>query len=112
MAAKFYKAVVQAVLLYSSETWNLTKDVLVWLEGFHVRDAYRMSQVHRPKRVARNNRWVYPKTSDVLEECGMEKIQHYIQKRKSTIAKYIANCPILDACRQGECKHGLQPWRR
>jgi hypothetical protein len=36
VAAKFYKAVVQTVLLYSSETWNLTKAVLAWLEGFHV----------------------------------------------------------------------------
>jgi hypothetical protein len=36
VAAKFYKAVVQAVLHYGSETWNLTKAVLAWLEGFHV----------------------------------------------------------------------------
>jgi hypothetical protein len=35
-AAKFYKAVVQAVLLYRSKTWNLTKAVLAGLEGFHV----------------------------------------------------------------------------
>jgi hypothetical protein len=111
LAAKFYKADVQAVLLYSSETWNLTKAVLAWLEEFHVRDAYRMAQVHRSKRVARNNRWVYPKTSDILEECGMKKIQHYIQNCWSTIAICIANCPILDACQQGECKRGLQPWR-
>ncbi len=36
VAAEFYKAVVQAVLLYGSETWNLTKAVLAGLEGFHV----------------------------------------------------------------------------
>ncbi len=36
VAAKFYKAVVQAVLLYRSKTWNLTKAVLGRLEGFHV----------------------------------------------------------------------------
>ncbi len=35
VAAKFYKAVVQAVLFYGSETWNLTKAVLARLEGFH-----------------------------------------------------------------------------
>ncbi len=34
VAAKFYKAVVQAVLLYGSKTWNLTKAVLAWLDGF------------------------------------------------------------------------------
>ncbi len=90
MAAKFYKAVVQAVLLYGSNTWNLTKAVLAWLEGFHVQAAYRMAEVHRPKRVA-GNRWEYPKTSDVLEECGMATIQHYIQKHRATIAIYIAD---------------------
>ena len=36
IAAKFYKAVVQTVLLYSSETWNLTKSALARLEGFHI----------------------------------------------------------------------------
>ncbi len=36
VAAKFYKAVVQSVLLSGSKTWNLTKPVLAWLEGFHV----------------------------------------------------------------------------
>jgi hypothetical protein len=49
--------------------------------------------------------------SDVLEECGMETILHYIQKRQSTIAIYIVNCPILEAYRQGEYKHGLEPRR-
>jgi hypothetical protein len=39
VAAKFYKAVVQAVLLYGSKTWNLTKTVLARLEGFHVQAA-------------------------------------------------------------------------
>jgi hypothetical protein len=69
-----------------------------------------MAQVHRPKLVAGNRwRWVYPKTSEILEECGMEMIQHYIQKRRSTIAIYIANWPILEAFQQGECKHGSQP---
>jgi hypothetical protein len=97
MAAKFYKAVVQAVLLYGSKTWNLTKAVLAWLEGFHVQAAYRMTQAHWPKQVA-GNRWVYPKTSDILEECGMAPMQHYIQKCRATIAIYIADCPILKAC--------------
>jgi hypothetical protein len=86
------------VLLYGRETWNLTKAVLARIEGFHVRATYHMAKVHRPKQVARNNRWVYPKTSDILEECGIEIIQHYIQKHWSTIAIYIANHPILEAC--------------
>ncbi len=45
-AAKFYKAVVQAVLLYGSKTWNLTQLALARLEGFHVRAAYKMARKH------------------------------------------------------------------
>jgi hypothetical protein len=107
VAAKFYKAVVQAVLLYGSKMWNLTKAVLARLEGFHVQASYCMAQVHQPKRVAGNS-WEYPKTSDILEECGMAMMQHYIQKR-ATIAIYIADRLILEACRQGERKRGLHP---
>jgi hypothetical protein len=108
VAAKFYKAVVQAVFLYSNGTWNLTKAVLARLEGFHVRAAYHMAQVHRPKRVA-GNQWEYPKTSDVLEECGMTTMQHYIQKHRATIAIYIADRPILEACQQGGRKRSSHP---
>ncbi len=111
VAAKFYKAVVRAVLLYGSKTWNLTKAVLVLarLEGFHVRAAYRMAQVHKPRLVAENNKWGYPRATNILKEYGMETIQHHIEKPRSTIAIYVANCPILEAWQQGECKHGLQP---
>ena len=34
IAAKFYTAVVQSVLLYGSETWNLTQTVLARWKGF------------------------------------------------------------------------------
>jgi hypothetical protein len=62
IAAKFYKAVVQAVLLYGSETWNLTKLALARLKGFHVCATYKMAREHWPKRGA-NGVWVYPKTA-------------------------------------------------
>jgi hypothetical protein len=80
IAAKFYKAVVQAILLYGSKTWNLTNSALARLEGFHVYAAYKMARKHQPKRGA-NGVWVYPKTADVLEECGMTTLAAYIQSR-------------------------------
>jgi hypothetical protein len=46
VAAKFYKAVVQAILLYGSKTWNLTASALARLEGFHKRTAYKMAREH------------------------------------------------------------------
>ena len=32
----FYKVTIQAVLLYGSELWNLTKVMMSSLEGFHI----------------------------------------------------------------------------
>jgi hypothetical protein len=68
IAAKFYKAVVQAVLLYGSETWVLSTTALASLEGFHIRAAYRMAVKHKP-RGGPGHRWIFPKSKDVLEEC-------------------------------------------
>jgi hypothetical protein len=46
IAAKFYRKVVQVVLLYRSKRWNLTNLVLARLEGFHVHVAYKMARKH------------------------------------------------------------------
>ena len=37
----FYKATVQSILLFGSETWNLSPLSLKLLEGFHIRAAWR-----------------------------------------------------------------------
>ncbi len=108
VAAKFFKAVVQAVLLYGSETWNLSKAALARLEGFNIRAAYKMAKTHRPKRGA-NGVWEYPSSKDVLEECGLRTIENYIRKRRDTIAIYVATRPILEACRQGDRQRGSMP---
>ncbi len=83
VGAMFYKAVVQSVLLYGSETWNLVKTTLAWLEGFHIRAAYRMAKKHKPRK-GPNHVWVYLATSNVLKECGMNSIAHYIGVRRET----------------------------
>ena len=43
-----YKAMIQAVLLYGSESWNLTTVMMKKLEGFHIRAAYQMARTHKP----------------------------------------------------------------
>ena len=108
VSASFYKAIIQSVLLYGSETWNVTKTALKQLEGFHIRAAYRMAIINKPKRGS-NNTWTYPRTKDVLEECGLETIDTYIQKRRDTIAQYIATRPIYIDCTGGEQRRGSMP---
>ena len=74
VAAKFYKAVKQSVLLYRSKTWTLTETVLARLEGFHIPAAYRMVRKHKPCKGLFGN-WIYPSTKDVLEECGLHSVK-------------------------------------
>jgi hypothetical protein len=108
VSTKFYKAVVQLVLLYGSETWNLTKTTLARLEGFHIRAAYQMAKEHKPRK-GPNHVWVYPATSDVLKECGMNDIAHYIGVRRETIFRYVVNRPIYELCTAGEWIRGSVP---
>ena len=103
-----YKAVVQLVLLYGSETWNLTKTALAWLEGFHIRAAYRMAKKQKPRK-GPNHVWVYLATADILKECGMHPISHYIGVRWVKIFCYVVDRPIHDLCTAGERRRGSAP---
>ncbi len=108
VAAKFYKAVVQAVLLYGSETWVLSAAAVVSLEGFHIHAAYWMAEKHKPRK-GPGKRWIIPKSKDVLEECGMRTLAEYIMVRPQTITVYVAALPILTECKKGEQKRGAVP---
>ena len=92
--AILYKAVVQSVLLFGSETWALTESSLRVLEGFHIRSAYRMATVNVPRKL-NNNTWFYPENEDVLEEVGLFTIREYIEVRRQTIADSIVDRPIF-----------------
>ena len=46
-----YKAVIQQILLYGCETWVITKAMYRMLKGFHMRAAYRMAKINKPRRM-------------------------------------------------------------
>ena len=109
VSAKFCKAVVQSVLLYGNETWNLTKTALVRLKGFHIRATYQMAKKNKPRRGS-NHGWVYPASEDMLKECGMLSILHYIDVRRETNFWYVVvDRPIHVSCTVGERRRGSAP---
>jgi hypothetical protein len=108
VSAKFYKAVMQSVLLYGSKTWALTTTTLARLKGFHIPAAYQMAEKHKPKK-GLHHKWVYLRSSDTLQEYGMATILHYINARRATIFRYVVDWPIYKACREGELRRGLPP---
>ncbi len=105
IAAQFYQAIIQAILLYGSKTWVISWTALARLEGFHILGAYQMAHKNKPWCGPWNER-AYPRSEDVLKECGMKTIEEYIRICRHTIAVYIATRPIFNECRQGERKRG------
>jgi hypothetical protein len=83
----FYPAVVHAKLLYSSETWVLSRYLLDCLEHFHARCAYNMA--HRHIQHLPNGTWEYPPMSEVLDSCGLSTIEMYIAKCKTTLLNHV-----------------------
>jgi hypothetical protein len=74
--AGFYLAVVQAKLLYSSETWVLSKHLLKHLESFHNQCACAIAY-QAIQRYA-DGTWEYPPMDEVLDNCGLSDIATYI----------------------------------
>jgi len=96
-AAMFYKAVVQAVLLYGAETWSVTPQMLQALRGFHHRVACQLTgKVGR--YLPREDRWVYPPIDEVLEEAGLYPIEVYINRCQNHLVDYVATRPLLELC--------------
>jgi hypothetical protein len=82
-----YRTIIQALLLYGSETWVYNKKTLQRLEVFHRRCARFLTGQYI--RQEPNGEWIYPRTKEVLEKAGLESIETYIQKRKEQVAKYL-----------------------
>ena len=105
IAGMFYKAVVQSVLLYGSESWVVTPAVLKVLNSFHHRMARRLSG-KQPRYLPRENRWEYPPIEEALEVAGLYTMDHYIEVRRNTLVRNISTRPILELCRGAERQSG------
>ena len=93
-------AVVQAVLLFGSETWVLTPRLDKSLEGFHHRVARQMAGMVTKRQ--RDGTWVYPPIGAAMAMVGLEENGVYIARRQNTVAQYIVNRPIMDLCLAAE----------
>jgi hypothetical protein len=92
----FYKATMQAVLLYGSEMCNLSPTSLKQLEGFHICAVWQMSGLRPEKKP--NGSWLYPHLKDVLKAAGLHTITHYMGVRRQTVTNFIVNWPIWELC--------------
>ncbi len=105
MCRMFYKATVQAMLLYGSETWSLSPLSMKCLEGFHICAAWQMSGKWPEQN--KDGSWTYPCSEDVLKVVGLKSIAHYVDVQCQTVANFIVNQPIHELCAGAVRKRGL-----
>ena len=72
ISGNLYKAVVQSILLYGSETWVLTTPMVKVLAGFHHRVIRQIAGM-LPKYDARTYKWSKPPISQAYEATGVDR---------------------------------------
>ena len=95
VSGNFYKAIVQSVLLYGSETWVWTDSMRLTLQGFHHKVARRLSGL-MPRLV--NGEWFYPPIAEALQTAGLEPLEVYITRRRETLLAQVEQRPIYRIC--------------
>ena len=104
VSGNFFKAVVQAVLLFRAETWVLTLGMERDLDSFQHGDARRLTG-RQPWRRG-DGSWAYPPLKEAMREAGFEGIRQYITRRQNMVAQYIETRPILDLYEQATQRLG------
>ena len=83
---RFYLAVVQALLLYGSESWAIKRRDMKKLERFHLRAIRHMTGEHIWCGV---DGWEYPNHEGLMEKCGVFPMETYIERRRGTLWRYL-----------------------
>ena len=99
VSGMFYKAVVQSVLLYGSETWVRTQSMDQMLAGFHHRAARRLAGMY-PKLI--DGQWEYPPVAEALEAASLHPMDVYLARRRAGLLALIGARPVYDLCRNTE----------
>jgi hypothetical protein len=90
-SSNFYKAVVQAILLYASETWNITDQQLTSLNGFHNKVTRHISD-HRIRRIhPSSDVWLYPDIEKARKATNIKQLSTYINVRKTNLLNWAQN---------------------
>ena len=99
----FYKAIVQSVLLYGSESWVISIHQKQQLNSFHNRVARYITGRHI--RELDDGSYYCPPTSEVLEAAGLYPLETYIERRRQTVTAQVTTRPIYERCTSSKPFH-------
>ena len=93
VTAMFYRAVVQAVLLYGSETLVLSAAMERKVEGAHTGFLQQITG-KRARRLG-DGTWKTPGAEGVREAAATQSDMTYIGRRQATVAQWVALHPLF-----------------
>jgi hypothetical protein len=79
----FYKATIQTILLYGSETWVINDEIICMLTSFHHGIARRLTgRFPRPISGDDNDDdWIHPSITETLRIAGLFTMEEYLNRR-------------------------------
>jgi hypothetical protein len=95
--ALFYKATIQTVLLYGSETWVITNEILQLLTSFHHGIARQLTR-RFPHPIPNTDEWNHPSIQETLQIAGLFPITEYLKQRRGYLEQYARQLSILHEC--------------
>ena len=104
VSGQFFKAVVQAVLLFGTEMWFLNPCMERNLSRFQ----HRVDQwlTMRQTRLRGEGIWEYPPLVAAMAEAGFKEIGVYVTRRHNMAAQYIVTRPIMYICERSVWRPG------
>jgi hypothetical protein len=113
VSAMFYKAVVQTVLLYGSETWCISGAMMSVLNVFHNRVARCITRRHICRDpLTDGTTWLYPSSTKTLQEAGLYPITTYLSRRRGYLLAYARSCSerFMERCSDTSTQDSNKYW--
>ena len=92
----FYRAVVQAIILYGLETWVLSASMEKRIEGTHT-EFLRMITGKRSNNLG-DRIWETPGEEGIQEATGNQSDRICIEQKKANVAQWVALRPLFEVC--------------
>ena len=96
ISSKFYRAVIQAVILFVAETWVLLDPMEQRIEGVCVGFLRQVTKL-KGKRL-NDGLWRKVSANKVLQEVGKQPLQICLDRRHAIVTEWVALQPIFDVC--------------
>ena len=101
---RIYLAVVQAVLMYGSDTWVMKLRIGRVLGRFQHRVACKITGQKHWR--GRDGRWVYPPLAEDMDEVGLQEVDTYFSRSQNIASQFIVTRPIMYLCLAAERRPG------